>query len=137
MNRMTGLTDQLLAYAQEGKYQSKIVSIRKLVEDTLGLVQHTFDPLIQIETDLQDEPLTVEADIAQMQMAFSAILANATEAVEGKGRIKISGSNGIHPEPGPGQHNESGHLEMAAGERDDRRTVAAAHQHGQAADGHV
>ena len=56
MNRMTGLTDQLLAYAQEGKYQSKIVSIRKLVEDTLGLVQHTLDPLIRIETDLQDEP---------------------------------------------------------------------------------
>jgi PAS domain S-box-containing protein len=81
MNRMTGLTDQLLAYAQEGKYQSKIVSIRKLVEDTLGLVQHTLDPLIRIETDL-----------------------HATEAVEGKGRIRISGRNGIHPEPGPGQY---------------------------------
>ena len=104
MNRMTGLTDQLLAYAQEGKYQSKIVRIGKLVEDTLGLVQHTVDPLIQIETDLQDEPLNVEADIAQMQMAFSAILANAAEAIAGKGRIRISGGNGIHPEPGPGQY---------------------------------
>jgi PAS domain S-box-containing protein len=104
MNRMTGLTDQLLAYAQEGKYQSKIVSIRELVKDTLGLIQHTLDPLIRIETDLQDEPLNVEADIAQMQMAFSAILANATEAVEGKGRIRISGRNGIQPEPGPGQY---------------------------------
>ena len=104
MNRMTGLTDQLLADAQEGKYQSRTVSIRKLVEDTLGLVQHTLDPLIRIETDLRDEPLNVEADIAQMQMAFSAILANATEAVEGKGRIRISGRNGIHPEPGPGQY---------------------------------
>ena len=104
VNRMTGLTDQLLAYAQEGKYQSRTVSIRKLVEDTLGLVQHTLDPLVRIETDLQDEPLNVEADIAQMQMAFSAILANATEAVEGKGRIRISGGNGIHPESGPGQY---------------------------------
>jgi nitrogen-specific signal transduction histidine kinase/CheY-like chemotaxis protein len=104
MDRMTGLTDQLLAYAQEGKYQSKVFSIRKLVEDTLGLVQHSLDPLIRIETDLQDEPLNVEADMAQMQMAFSAILANATEAIEGKGRIRISGRNGIHSESGDGQY---------------------------------
>ena len=48
MDRMTGLTDQLLSYAQEGEYQSKIVSIHKLVEDTLALVQHGLDPLIRI-----------------------------------------------------------------------------------------
>jgi PAS domain S-box-containing protein len=94
MDRMTGLTDQLLAYAQDGNYHSKVTSIRRLVQDTLCLIQHTVDPSVQIETDLPAEFLNVEVDIAQMQMALSAILANSVEAIEGKGRITISARNG-------------------------------------------
>jgi PAS domain S-box-containing protein len=95
LDRMTGLTDQLLAYAQDGNHQSTAVSIQKLVLDTVSLVQHTTDPRVRIETDLPAEVLNVEVDIAQMQMAISAILSNAAEAIEGKGRIKISAGNGI------------------------------------------
>jgi CheY-like chemotaxis protein len=41
----------------------------------------------------------VKADLAQLQMVLSAILSNASEAIEGEGRIKISAKNQEIDEP--------------------------------------
>ena len=62
--------------------------------------------IVNIMFNLSDFQLsfTNQKLMAQRQMAFSAILANATEALEDKGRIRISGRNGIHLESGHGQY---------------------------------
>ena len=87
---MANLTDQLLAYAEGGKYQPKNISLSDFVEETLPLIKQTIDPSIRIETDLPCDILNVEADLTQMQMVLSALLINASEAKEGKGRIRIT-----------------------------------------------
>ena len=87
--RMVRLTNQLLAYARGGKYQPKIISLNDLVEDTLPLIQHDVDSAIRVETDLPGDISHVEADHTQIQMALSAVLKNAAEAIEGEGRIRI------------------------------------------------
>ncbi len=88
--RMTHLTDQLLAYARGGKYQPKIISLNDLVRETLPLLKHTINPSINVETDLPSNISFVIADLTQMQMVMSAIMSNASESIEGKGRIRIS-----------------------------------------------
>ncbi len=90
---MARLTSQLLACARGGKYQAKTISLNDFVRDTLPLVKHTIDPLTNVDTDLPRGILNVKSDITQMQMVLSAILENASEAIEGPGRIRISTSN--------------------------------------------
>ena len=90
VDRMTKLTDQLLAYARGGKYQAENISLNAFVENVLPLIQHGIDHSIKIETDLVTDVVNINADPAQMQMIFSAVFTNASEAIEGEGRIRIS-----------------------------------------------
>ena len=95
VRRMTQLTAQLLAYARGGKYQAKTVSLNDFVRDTLPLVNHKIDPAIHIDIDLPRDMLNVEADLTQMQMVLSAVLTNASEAMDGKGCIRVTCRNMI------------------------------------------
>ena len=112
VRRMVHLTNQLLAYARGGKYQPKPLSLTHFLEESLPLIQHTMDPAIRLETDLSSDMSTVEADPTQMQMVLSAVLANASEAIEGPGRIRITSRNewideafgGHHPSLEPGAY---------------------------------
>ncbi|MCP4614566.1 MAG: hypothetical protein GY845_38285, partial [Planctomycetes bacterium] len=83
--RMTRLTSQLLAYARGGKYEAKTISLTSFVKETFPLVKHSIAPAINIETDLPRDTLNVKVDLTQMQMVLSAVLSNASEAMEGKG----------------------------------------------------
>jgi CheY-like chemotaxis protein len=90
---MTQLTAQLLAYARGGKYQAKTVSLSNFVRDTLPLVKHPIDHAIHVDTELPRDILSVEADLTQMQIVLSAVLTNAFEAMEDKGRIRLTCRN--------------------------------------------
>lgn len=87
---MAQLTSQLLAYAKGGKYQTKIISINDLVENTLPIIKHSLNPSIRMETDIAADSLTVMADQTQMQMALSAVLVNGSEALESEGHMRIT-----------------------------------------------
>ena len=92
-HRMTQLTAQLLAYARGGRYQTKTISLSDFVKETLPLVKHTIDSAIQVDTDLPCNILNVNADLTQLQMVLSAVLANSSEAIEGEGHIRIACRN--------------------------------------------
>jgi nitrogen-specific signal transduction histidine kinase len=91
--RMVQLTNQLLAYARGGRYQARVVPAEHLVKQTLALIEHLVPPSIHVETDIQSGTSAVKADETQFQMAFSAVIFNAVEAIEGEGRIRISCRN--------------------------------------------
>ena len=111
-DRMAHLTTQLLAYAREGKYNPQPMSLSNFVEDTLPLIKHIIYSPIVVETNLATDILEVEADRTQMQMVLSAIMANANEAIDGQGRIRIITRNvkvddafqKDHPELKPGSY---------------------------------
>ena len=92
-HRMSRLTDQLLAYAQGGKYQPKNLKLGDFVIETLPILQHGLNPEVRIETHFQKDIWNINVDNAQMQMALSAILANASEAIEDEGIIRITAEN--------------------------------------------
>lgn len=92
-HRMVQLTSQLLAFARGGKFQTQILPAHAFVRDTLKLVSHSMSANIDLVTELNENTDHIEVDQTQMQMLLTAILANATEAIEDKGRIHISLTN--------------------------------------------
>jgi signal transduction histidine kinase/ActR/RegA family two-component response regulator len=92
-HRMSRLTDQLLAYAQGGKYQPKNTKLDDFVIETLPILQHDLSPEVRLETHFQKDLSYIKADYAQMQMVLSAILANSNEAIEDEGFIRITANN--------------------------------------------
>ena len=92
-HRMAHLTSQLLSYARGGRYNPQTMLLSEYVKGTLPLIRHTLDPAIRLETDLPPDILNVEADRTQMQMVLSALMANANEAIEVPGRVRITTKN--------------------------------------------
>jgi two-component system cell cycle sensor histidine kinase/response regulator CckA len=93
--RMAQLTAQLLAYARGGKYHAKTVSLSDFVRETLPWVRHFVDSSIDVISDLPLDILNVKIDLIQLQMVLSVVLVNASEAMEGEGRIRIACRNEI------------------------------------------
>jgi len=89
-NRMTNLTSQLLAYARGGKYQERLLSLSELVEDTLPLIKHSINQSVKIVMNLEKDIPIIKADATQLQMVFSAVMNNASEAIEESGSIRVA-----------------------------------------------
>ena len=89
IERMTSLTNQLLAYAQGGKYHPRKVSLNQLIEETLFQIRRNFHHYIKIETELQKPIERVVVDENQLKMVISALVTNAAEAINENGQIKI------------------------------------------------
>ncbi len=111
-HRMAHLTSQLLAYAGGGKYSPRPISLSEFVANTLPVISRDLDPAVRVETDLSPDLLNVKVDRTQMQMVLSALMANANEAMETPGRIRISTGNMVvdrgfikdHPGLRPGSY---------------------------------
>ncbi|MCF8083954.1 MAG: PAS domain S-box protein [Deltaproteobacteria bacterium] len=93
VQKMTGLTSQLLAYARGGKYFVRIISLNRFLSEVLPAILPQFSSSIQVETDLSPEVLPVEADPNQVKAMLSAVLTNAAEAMEEGGFIRIACQN--------------------------------------------
>jgi len=111
-HRMSRLTNQLLAYAQGGKYQPRELKLDDFLIETLEILQHELSPEVRVETHFPKDISYIKADSAQMQMLLSAILANSNEAIEDQGFIRITAENKDvdedfakqHPALTPGYH---------------------------------
>ncbi len=97
--KMVQLTGQLLAYARGGKFQTQSISAHRFVTETLRIVQHSMAPYVNVETDLSPNTDHIEVDLTQMQMLLAAILANASEAMENEGQVRIALQNAQIGEP--------------------------------------
>ncbi len=93
IDRMAELTSQLLAYARGGKYQPQELALNKLVENTLHLIKNKIPSSVKVDIDLPDNLFKIEADHTQMQIVLSAMVMNASDAIEGDGLIRIGTKN--------------------------------------------
>ncbi|MCJ8499917.1 sensor histidine kinase [Desulfatitalea alkaliphila] len=90
--RMSGLTNQMLAYAQGGMAQPSVVPVRKLIQDVASAIRRILKPTTRLRIELpEDEKLLVRVDVTQMQMVLLAVVGNADEALEGSGEIEVIG----------------------------------------------
>jgi signal transduction histidine kinase len=88
--RMSRLTDQLLAYAEGGKYQPQHFSVNDLVCDLINSKMMVRDSSIQVLTKLSNDIRLTTGDITQIKMVIEVVLANAFEALTQGGEVKIT-----------------------------------------------
>ncbi len=86
----TKLTRQLLIFSRQGNFQRKLISINKVVRDTLLIVRHTIDKAIEIKTSLSPGLPCANADESQIEQVLLNLCINATDAMEGQGMLSIS-----------------------------------------------
>ncbi len=92
-HRMSRLTDQLLAYAEGGKYNAVNLKLDDFIIETLPILHHDLSPEVRVETHFSKDISYIRADYAQMQMVLSAIFTNSNEAIEDKGIIEMATEN--------------------------------------------
>ncbi|MFO7984326.1 MAG: response regulator [Desulfatiglandaceae bacterium] len=92
-HRISRLTDQLLAYAQGGKYQPKDINLEDLLAGTLPILRQQIKPSIRIETAIPKTLSCIRAEYTQIQTILSAVLTNSNEAITDEGLIKITAEN--------------------------------------------
>jgi signal transduction histidine kinase len=90
-DRMTNLTNHLLAYAQGGKYIVNPISLKSLMTDLLPVIRRSIKSAVQLTTDLEEETITVKVDLMQMRIAILAVVNNADEAIAAEGSIHMGG----------------------------------------------
>ena len=88
--RMSRLTDQLLAYAEGGKYQPRHFSVNDLVNDIINSKIMLRDSTIQVVTQLGSDIRLTAGDVTQIKMVVDAVLSNAFEAIQQGGIVKIT-----------------------------------------------
>jgi PAS domain S-box-containing protein len=91
--RMAALTAQLLGYARGGRYQPRDMDASLLVSGAVELAADLVRPPVTLERDIPQGLGKVNADVTQMHMVISALIANAAEAIDGAGRITVSCRN--------------------------------------------
>ncbi len=87
--RMTQLTNQLLAYAQGGKYQPQAIAIDRFIADNISIIKHGTPTDCDLSLNLHCGDERIMADSTQLHMMFSAVFANAAEAIGCSGKISL------------------------------------------------
>lgn len=100
--RMSRLTNQLLAYARGGKFNVETVRASDILCDTLAILAHEMPENTSLETRVETSDAFLEIDIPQFQMALSAVLTNAYEALPDGGRIEVSATSAAIDEAAAG-----------------------------------
>lgn len=88
--RMSRLTEQLIAYAQGGKYQPQEFLVNTLVSDVVNSKIMLRDSKIKVVTQLGSDIRLTSGDITQIKMVVEAVLANAFEAMQQGGVVTIT-----------------------------------------------
>jgi len=92
---MIRLTRQLLSFSQQGRYESKIISLNEIIRDTLPLLQNILTSRVNIISDLSDDLRKIKADPSQLQMVLYELIVNSIEAIKDSGTIRIESRNTV------------------------------------------
>jgi PAS domain S-box-containing protein len=79
--RMSRLTSQLLAYTRGGAFNLKVTPAGEILADTLSILEHEVPETVRLETTPAPGGTFLEVDTPQFQMALSAVVTNALEAM--------------------------------------------------------
>ncbi len=89
-DRIMEIVQSLQTFIRLDEKGTKQVDISKNFEAVLVILRNRFLGKIEIETDFEANLPLVDCDISKINQVFLALLLNATEAIENKGKIKIS-----------------------------------------------
>lgn len=62
----------------------------KFIRDTLVILRHTIDNPVPLDAGPAAALAIIKIEASQMEMAFCAVVTNASEAVDGVGKIRVN-----------------------------------------------
>lgn len=89
VDRAAKLTAQLLAFARRQALRPEVFAACDSVRSLSVMMETLVGPLIEIKTDLPEEPCYVKADPSQFDTALVNLAVNARDAIDGGGRLTI------------------------------------------------
>jgi signal transduction histidine kinase len=106
--RGSSLTDRMLAFARRQDLKSEHIALPQLVKGMMELLRRSLGPTVAVETRLSPHLPAVQTDANQLESALLNLAVNARDAMNGEGRIIISGQEGTveegHPRLAPGRY---------------------------------
>jgi len=84
------LVQQLLAYGRRQILRIETVELNHMLQDLEPLLRRTIPESVRIRVDLSDEPLTVRADISQLEQVILNLAINARDAMPEGGVLHMS-----------------------------------------------
>lgn len=88
-NRAVELTQQLLAYARQGKYAPAVIPVKAMIAETVSALRASLPANVEIVVDVRDGTPHVFADAPQMKQVLTGLCLNAAEAMPGGGEISV------------------------------------------------
>jgi signal transduction histidine kinase/CheY-like chemotaxis protein len=82
--RLTGLTNEMLAYAGKATFRIEPLNLSRLVEEMAHLLEVSTSKKAVVEYHLMPDLPLVEADASQLQQVIMNLITNASEAVSDK-----------------------------------------------------
>jgi signal transduction histidine kinase len=87
--RAVELTRQLLAYARQGKYSPRIVSLNQAVSEDIPILKAALPAAVEFRLDLDADIPAVLADFTQLKQVVMSLCLNAGEAMPEGGVLAI------------------------------------------------
>jgi PAS domain S-box-containing protein len=91
--RAAELTRQLLGFSRRTPLAQKVVSLNTVIEETIRLLQRTFDPRITIEVACAPDLWSIQADSGSMGQVLMNLCLNARDAMPRGGKLVIQTAN--------------------------------------------
>ncbi len=91
--RASELVTQLLGFSRRNPLNLKRSDANAIIREVEGLLKHTVDPRVVIQTDLEASPWTVAVDTTQLQQVLMNMCVNAVDAMPKGGRLSLMTRN--------------------------------------------
>jgi PAS domain S-box-containing protein len=91
--RGSGLTEQLLAFSRRQEIRPEIVNVDRLLRNIVVLCQKAVGEGVEISVRSQENLWTCRIDPGQFEAALLNLAANARDAMNGSGRLRVTADN--------------------------------------------
>ena len=96
IDRVSALTTELMGFASTAQLSAKKQRLDRVLEGMSELIDRTCRPNITVVYEM-DKDMFVNVDASQFEQVVMHLVVNATEAVEGVGKLRISVGRGSMP----------------------------------------
>jgi PAS domain S-box-containing protein len=91
--RAAELTRQLLGFSRRTPLLSRPLNLNAVLDETLRLIQRTFDPRIEVRVSCQPDLWAIQADASQMGQVLMNLCLNARDAMPQGGVLTLRTAN--------------------------------------------